>query len=124
MTPMQSSEHRAGSGVSGIRLVFAAAMIALVSVAAALGCAEAGLRAAHFSFQTFPVVQFGYPDPVTLHDLFVPDRDLFWVTRDYAAALAEARRTHPAVVFMGDSCTQFGSYPGIVLTRLAANAPV
>jgi len=107
-----------------MRAVLAAALVGLVSVAAALGCAEVALRAAHFSFQTFPVVQFGYPDPVTLHDLFVPDRDLFWVTRDYAATLAQARQTHPAVVFMGDSCTQFGSYPGIALTRVAATAPV
>jgi lysophospholipase L1-like esterase len=97
--------------------------VALIAVGAALGLAEIGLRAANFSFQTFPTVQFGYPDPVTLHDLFVPDRDLFWVTRDYAANVADARRTHPAVVFMGDSCTQFGSYPGIVLTRLGETAP-
>jgi len=107
-----------------MKAVLAAALVGLVSVAAALGCAEGALRAAHFSFQTFPVVRFGYPDPVTLHDLFVPDRDLFWVTRDYAATLAQARQTHPAVVFMGDSCTQFGSYPGIALTRVAATAPV
>ena len=56
---------------------------------------------------------------MTLHDLFVVDRDLFWVTKDYAATLDEARRTHPAVIFMGDSCTQFGSYPENVVRRLA-----
>src|SRR5262249_48437469 len=112
-----------GSGFSRIGPWLARAAVALVAIAGALGLAEIGLRTANFSFQTFPVVQFGYPDPVTLHDLFVPDRDLFWVTRDYAGILAEARRTHPAVVFMGDSCTQFGSYPAIVLTRVAETAP-
>jgi lysophospholipase L1-like esterase len=112
-----------GSGFSRIRHAFAGIAVALVAIAAALGCAEVGLRAANFTFQTFPTVQFGYPDPVTLHDLFVPDRDLFWVTKEYAATIAEAGRTHPAVVFMGDSCTQFGSYPGIVLTRVAETAP-
>jgi lysophospholipase L1-like esterase len=93
-------------------------LVAVAGVAAALVCAELSLRVAGFSFYTFPVVQFGYPDPVTLHDLFVPDRDLFWVTRDYASVLAVAARNHPAVIFMGDSCTQFGSYPGIVLSRM------
>src|SRR5436190_24145152 len=87
-----------GSGVSRIHSWLAGSLMTLLAIAAALGCAEAGLRAARFSFQTFPVVQFGYPDPVTLHDLFVPDRDLFWVTRDYAAVLADARRSHPAIV--------------------------
>jgi len=112
-----------GSGFRRIAPWFGRAAVAIVASAAALGSAEMVLRAAHFSFQTFPVVQFGYPDPVTLHDLFVPDRDLFWVTKDYAATIAQARQTHPAVVFMGDSCTQFGSYPGIVLTRVAEQTP-
>jgi len=119
------ADVESGSRLSNgwIRRALAGVALALFSIAVALGCAEAALRAAHFSFQTFPVVQFGYPDPVTLHDLFVPDRDLFWVTRNYAATLAAAHRSPPAVVFMGDSCTQFGSYPGIVLTRVAEQAP-
>jgi len=117
--PVESGSSRVGRTRSWV----AGTLVALAAIFVALGCAEVGLRAANFSFQTFPVVQFGYPDPITLRNLFVADRDLFWVTRDYAAALATARQTHPAVVFMGDSCTQFGSYPGIVLTRIAASSP-
>jgi lysophospholipase L1-like esterase len=98
-------------------------LVAVVAAVVALACSEAGLRAAGFSFATFPVVQFGYPDPVTLRNLFVVDRDLFWVTREYAETLAEARRTRPAIIFMGDSCTQFGSYPARVLERLAPIEP-
>lgn len=98
-------------------------LVALLAAVLALACSEAGLRAAGFSFATFPAVQFGYPDPVTLRNLFVVDRDLFWVTREYAETLAEARRTHPAIIFMGDSCTQFGSYPARVLDRVAASDP-
>ena len=53
----------------------------------------------------------------------MPDRDLFWVTRDYARKLADARHTRPAVVFMGDSCTEFGTWPQLTLDRLAARDP-
>jgi lysophospholipase L1-like esterase len=106
-----------------MRKLLAFVLLGVMGIGAALGWTEVGLRVAGFSFYTFPVVQFGYPDPVTLRDLFVPDRDLFCVTKDYRVTLSQATQTHPAVVFMGDSCTQFGSYPGIVLTRVAARVP-
>jgi lysophospholipase L1-like esterase len=109
--------------MAGRRSRLALVLVALAAILVALACAEAVLRAAGFSFYTFPLVQFGYPDPVTLRDLFVPDRDLFWVTREYAASLAGARQMHPAIVFMGDSCTQFGSYPSLTLTRVKPRAP-
>jgi lysophospholipase L1-like esterase len=94
-----------------------------VAVASALISAEVALRLAGFSFRTYPTVQFGWPEPTNIRDLFEPDPDLYWVTRGYDADLDSARRTHPAVVFMGDSCTQFGTYPTMTLTRLAVQAP-
>src|SRR5207247_4785045 len=92
-------------------------------VATGLACCEIALRLVGFSFRTYPTVQFGWPEPTTIRDLFDPDPDLFWVTRGYAAELETARHAHPAIVFMGDSCTQFGSYPAMTLTRLSARAP-
>jgi hypothetical protein len=99
--------------------------LALIAVAVAVGtaCVEAALRLAGFSFRTYPTVQFGWPAPSEIRDVYVPDRDLFWVTHDYFAELATARRMHPAIVFMGDSCTQFGSYPTMTLTRLNSREP-
>ena len=38
-------------------------------------------------FTTFPVVQFGWPEPHEIRIVYMPDRDLFWVTRDYAMKL-------------------------------------
>jgi lysophospholipase L1-like esterase len=103
----------------------AAALIALAALGAglALAAGELGLRAWGYRFTTFPVVQFGWPEPREIRDVYVPDRELFWVTRDYASKLAEARRTRPAIVFMGDSCTEFGSWPRLTLERLAARTP-
>jgi lysophospholipase L1-like esterase len=115
-----SSEHGAGAGKSRwlwqLMSVAGAVVVALIGV-------EAALRAAGFSFRTFPTVQFGYPNPVDIRVDFVPDRDVFWVTRDYGDRLAAARQAHPSIVFMGDSCTQLGNYPALTLTSLADRAP-
>jgi lysophospholipase L1-like esterase len=100
-------------------------LLALAGVLLALGTAEGALRAAHFHFDLVPSLQFGWPDAVALRDAYSPDPDLVWVTRDYKATLKDARRTHPAIVFMGDSCTEFASYPSRVLATLqSAGAPL
>lgn len=90
-------------------------------LAAALG--EGTLRIARFKYRTFPAVQFGWPQPERMAELYVPDRDLFWVPRGYRRLLAQAQREPPAIAFLGDSCTQFGTYPERTLTRLAEVSP-
>lgn len=100
-------------------------LLAAGGVLLALGAAEGGLRLAHFHFDLVPTLQFGWPDATALHDGYSPDPDLVWVTRDYRDRLRDARRAHPAIVFMGDSCTEFGSYPARTLALLqAAGAPL
>jgi lysophospholipase L1-like esterase len=100
-------------------------LLAVAGVLLALGTAEAALRVARFHFDLVPSLQFGWPDATALHDVYSPDADLVWVTRDYHNHLREARRTHPAIVFMGDSCTEFGTYPAKVLATLqAAGSPL
>ena len=93
------------------------------AVLLALGLTELGLRLAGFEFHPFPVVQFGWPEPAPLQQFYVSDPDLLWVTRNYQEVLVSARRHRPAVVFMGDSCTQFGTYPRRTLQLLAASHP-
>ena len=97
-----------------------ATRVALVigSIVIAASLAEAGLRAAHFEYHIYPTVLFGWPDPTALRDVYRADPELIWVTRDFDEKLASARQTHPAIVFMGDSCTEFGSYPSKTLERL------
>ena len=82
----------------------AGALVLLVAFGVGLAgaVAELSLRGFGFTFTTFPVVQFGWPEPTKFETWYMPDRDLFWVTRDYATKLADARHTRPAVVFMGD----------------------
>jgi lysophospholipase L1-like esterase len=89
----------------------------------AVAAAEGGLRAGGFEYHLYPTVQFGWPDPVTIEQVYKSEPDLLWVERDYDAKLAAARRSHPAIVFMGDSCTEFGTYPSKTIDLLASKAP-
>lgn len=91
----------------------------------ALLSSEGVLRLTAAEYHVMPEVQFGWPDSQTIHDRYAPDPDLLWVTRDYRHKLRAARTQHPQIVFLGDSCTEFGTYPEKVLDRLrAGNAPV
>jgi len=86
---------------------------------------EGAMRLTHFEYHLMPSVQFGWPDPQTLQSAYADDPDLFWVTRDYREKMQTARWTHPAVIFMGDSCTEFGTYPARTIELLAAaHAPI
>jgi len=110
------SSRRARTVVTSVALV-------IVSVAFAVGLAEFGLRVVHFEYHLYPTVQFGWPDATALRDDYRADPDVMWVTRDFDEKLDLARRGHPAIVFMGDSCTEYGSYPWKTLERLQATAP-
>ncbi len=56
-------------------------------------------------------IQFGWPTPVRLPALFTVDRQLLWVPKRYDALVAAWKGRQPMIVFMGDSCTQYGEYP-------------
>ncbi len=76
-----------------------------------LAVVELGLRISGFSYVLYPEeIEFGAPDPVTLQSGFVEDGELFWVTPDYEEKLARLAGQDLDLVFMGDSCTQFGVY--------------
>lgn len=92
----------------------AKARLALASGAALLGllAAEAALRLIGFSYAIAPQgVEFGWPNPKVIQSKYRTDPDLFWVTNDYRAKLERLAQGRPDLVFMGDSCTEFGGYP-------------
>jgi lysophospholipase L1-like esterase len=100
-------------------------LLAALGTVLALGFGEAALRASHFHFDLIPTLEFGWPDPVAMRDAYSADPDLVWVTRDYRQVLRDARRARPAVVFMGDSCTEFGNYPSKTIAELeSAGSPL
>jgi lysophospholipase L1-like esterase len=97
-------------------------LLSTCSIAFTLLLIEGALRAGGFQYQLMPAVQFGWPDPQTIQSAYASDPDLFWVTKDYREKLRAARRTHPDVVFMGDSCTEFGTYPAQTMQMLASTS--
>ena len=85
---------------------------------------EVALRLAGFSYQLYPEkIEFGAPTPEQIESGFLVDRDLMWVTRDYFDKLKTARDDPPALVFMGDSCTEWGNYDGYLDQLLRQRLP-
>lgn len=93
-------------------------IVTVIAVLLSLAIAEGGLRAAHFEYHVYPTVQFGWPDPIEVQNLYRPDPDVLWVTRDFSEKIAAARQAHPAVIFIGDSVTEFGTYPTRTIAKL------
>lgn len=103
----------------GKRLLFVA-MTALCSLGLSLIAAELLLRVAGYRFTVAPsVMQFGWPDPIVIDDLYRFDSDLFWVQQDYEEKLARWSGKKPTIAFLGDSCTEFGRYDLAFMDRLA-----
>lgn len=111
------------AGASRNRKVAFAIVLIAGGLLCGLGLAEAGLRVAGFSAQALPTLQFGWPVAKVLVNQYKPDRDVYWVPHDYVERLAAARAQKPAIVFLGDSCTEFGEYPAATLRRLAEREP-
>lgn len=85
--------------------------LAVVTLTVLTGATELALRVQGFRFVLYPEqIEFGNPDPVTLKSGFRPDDDLFWVTPAYFEKLGRLTRERPRLLFLGDSCTQFGQY--------------
>jgi len=88
----------------------------ILSSCLALGALEVGLRVVGFHYSLAPErVEFGWPDPVTLEEMYEHDPDLFWVPKGYHAELSRLAGEPLDIAFLGDSCTQFGSYAKQVL---------
>ena len=99
-------------------------MAGLLGVGLGVAVAEGGLRAAGFEFQLYPTkVQFGWPDPGAMQELYELDETRLWVPKDYAERVAAAVADPPAHVFMGCSCTEFGRYDGAFEEALRSAAP-
>ena len=99
-------------------------LLCALGVILAGGIVELGLRAYGFHFDPSPIVEFGWPGPITIQrGRYRIDPDLFWVPKDYEDVLRQAQERHPAIAFLGDSCTQYGTYPQKTLEILKQRVP-
>jgi lysophospholipase L1-like esterase len=93
-------------------------LLAMAAVLVGLLSAEALLRLTGYSFDLLPqVVELRHPDR-RMENRYDPDQDLFYVTRVYSHALESLAGERPDIVFLGDSCTEFGDYPRRVVKRI------
>lgn len=85
--------------------------IVLASILISLGLCEILLRVFGFHFAFYPPGHNGAFVPSDKP--YIADSDLFWVPSNYAADLEMIRFHSPAIIFMGDSCTEgpVGDYP-------------
>lgn len=108
----------------GFRRWRIALALVAVSVLFAVGLVEATLRIAGWSFEPYLTqVQFGWPHPKAIREAYTIDDDLFWVTKGYADSFQKARENPPRIVFVGDSCTQIGSYDTQFAELVEAESP-
>lgn len=102
-----------------------AARLALFAASPIVGLAlaEAIFRLFSFEFDPMLRVEFGWPKPEIREKLYLTDPDLFWVPKHYRERLEAMKTGRPDIVFLGDSCTEFGSYPRWFRERIEAEHP-
>jgi hypothetical protein len=109
-SPSTEAIDPAGKPASA-KMFFLGVLLLLAGLVLALGCVEVGLRLIGFSYRLYPEkLEFGYPDFKTMESKYVQDPDVFWTPKDYRERVQRLIEKPPQVIFMGDSCTEFGTY--------------
>ncbi|MBN8548576.1 MAG: hypothetical protein J0M12_04595 [Deltaproteobacteria bacterium] len=86
-------------------------LMAFGSLAFTFLAIEIGLRLWGFSYRLYPEkIEFGWPRPSVMEDRYTPDNELLWVPKEYQSQLSQLQESKPTLIFMGDSCTEFGTY--------------
>jgi len=100
-------------------------LLAGASMLVGLLLCELALRVAGFSYHLRPEkVELGWPPSLAaLGEEYRPDPDLLWVRTEYSTTLAHARQERPVFAFLGDSCTEYGGYPELMLANLTERHP-
>lgn len=94
------------------------------SLLLSLVVAEVGLIVAGFSFRVAPEsVEFGWPDPKVMKDLYRGDPDLFWVPKSYPDIITNLSEKKVDILFMGDSCTEFSRWPQLFVEKAKMDNP-
>ncbi|NDC38856.1 MAG: hypothetical protein EBZ48_12530 [Proteobacteria bacterium] len=111
MAPIHPTSQETPSVASQRPSRWLGVVIGLISLLATILIGELALRASGFSYRLYPEkIEFGWPHPTAMQDYYQPDQDLLWVPKDYPAKVAALRSDPPDLLFLGDSCTEFGTY--------------
>jgi len=117
---VRSAGRRQGRGKRYVLL----ALLLATSALATLVVVEMVLRRAGFSYELrATVVEGTVIDAERIKGTYLVDRDLIWVPKGHYATLAAAVAANPAILFMGDSCTQMGRYDRYFASIVAEACP-
>jgi lysophospholipase L1-like esterase len=107
-TDTTDKDQHSGKNSLGLK---AGLLIALISLGFSIGLIELALRVVGFSYRLYPEkIEFGWPNPTAMQNHYEPDQDLLWVPKDYSERIRRLKEEPPAIIFTGDSCTEFGTY--------------
>lgn len=96
----------------------------ILGIVLALILGEAVLRLTGINPAMFPTkIQWGGPNPAFLHSTYEVDRQLFWVPPKYPGEIAYWKDRRPTIVFMGDSCTEYGEYHEFLKSMIRDHNP-
>jgi lysophospholipase L1-like esterase len=96
----------------------------LVSLAVALVLGELLLVLVGFRYELKAhVIEVQAPNREKVFDGYTLDPDFLWVRKNYAETLARALDRPPDILFLGDSCTEFGDYDRRFVRLLREAAP-
>jgi lysophospholipase L1-like esterase len=96
-------------------------LLSVTAILLSLVLGEVVLRTLGFWYPLYPErIEFGYPNPTELEKFYDPDEELFWVRPDYYERLTAAESAID-LVFLGDSCTEFGKYDELLAEQIEAD---
>lgn len=85
---------------------------------------ELVLRLQGFRYQfRATVIEGTVPDPENFYEGYTVDRDLIWVPQGYYEGIEKMTAVKINILFLGDSCTQFGNYDRFFANRITAAFP-
>jgi len=85
---------------------------------------EVVLRLQGFTYQLrATVIEGTVPDPDSFYEGYTVDRDLIWVPQGYYESVEKMTAVKINILFLGDSCTQFGNYDRFFASQVTAAFP-
>ena len=114
----------AGARPKGLKLFAQSLLLVVGSLLVCIIVIEVGLRLQGFTYQLrATVIEGTVPNPDGFYEGYMVDRDLIWVPQDYYEMVEKMIAVKINILFLGDSCTQFGNYDRLFAGQITAVFP-
>jgi lysophospholipase L1-like esterase len=114
----------AGSQPKGLKRFALSLLLVVGSLLICVTVIEVVLRLQGFTYQLrATVIEGTVPDPDSFYEGYAVDRDLIWVPQGYYESVEKMTAVKINILFLGDSCTQFGNYDRFFAGQVTAAFP-